>query len=98
MRGLALDNPYLPPRCGTRQATCRLWKGIVAGLLQGTSQSMGHPMNPSDINSIILSVVEKLPDLVRADLASRDLHVRQSAEATVAARIQAALEDLFAVA
>lgn len=56
---------------------------------------MGALVNPSDITIIITSLVEKLPDRVRTDLASRDLHVRQSAEATVAARIRGALEDFL---
>lgn len=51
-------------------------------------------MNEADIRNAIAEVVQKLPDLVRADLASRDPAVRESAEEVVAAKIALAIEEL----
>lgn len=51
-------------------------------------------MNDQDYRSAIEEVVSKLSDLVRADLASRDPGVRQSAEEVVAAKIALALDEL----
>lgn len=53
-------------------------------------------MKEADIKSAIAEVVQKLPDLVRADLTSRDPAIRQSAEEVVAAKIALALEELRA--
>lgn len=53
-------------------------------------------MSPDEIQSVIAEVVHKLPDLLRADLASKDLSVRQGAEEIVAAKIALALEELHA--
>lgn len=54
-------------------------------------------MNQFSIHNIIATVVEKLPDRVRVDLASRDPHIRQNAEVEVSARIKAALDDIHAL-
>jgi len=51
-------------------------------------------MNDEDLRKAIEEVVQKLPDLVRADLASRDPSVRQSAEEVVAAKIMMAISEL----
>ena len=53
-------------------------------------------MSDTDYRAVIAEVVRKLPDLLRADLASRDPAVRQSAEEVVAAKIALALEELRA--
>lgn len=53
-------------------------------------------MTQDDIRKAIEDVVQKLPDLVRADLASRDPSVRQSAEEVVATKIMLALDELRA--
>lgn len=53
-------------------------------------------MSDTDFRTVIQEVVNKLPDLLRADLASRDPSVRQSAEEVVAAKIAMALEELNA--
>ncbi len=53
-------------------------------------------MSDTDFRAVIQEVVSKLPDLLRADLASRDSSVRQSAEEVVAAKITLALEELRA--
>ncbi len=53
-------------------------------------------MTDEDRRKAIEQVVQKLPDLVRADLASRDTSVRQSAEEVVAAKIMLALGELRA--
>lgn len=53
-------------------------------------------MTQDDIRKVIEDVVQKLPDLVRADLASRDPLVRQSAEEVVATKIMLALDELRA--
>lgn len=50
-------------------------------------------MADRDFRAVIQEVVSKLPDLLRADLASRDPAVRQSAEDVVATKIAMALED-----
>ncbi len=51
-------------------------------------------MSPDEIQSVIAEAVHKLPDLLRADLASKDPTVRQGAEEVVAAKIVMALEEL----
>lgn len=51
-----------------------------------------------DYRIVIAEVVQKLPELLRSDLASRDPAVRQSAEEVVAAKIVLALEDAQAKA
>ena len=53
-------------------------------------------MTQDDIRKAIEDVVQKLPDLVRADLASRDPSARQSAEEVVATKIMLALDELRA--
>lgn len=53
-------------------------------------------MSSIDSRAIIEEVVSKLPDLLRADLASRDPAIRQSAEEVVAAKIAMALEEAWA--
>ncbi|UNK78075.1 hypothetical protein MNQ96_10800 [Sphingopyxis granuli] len=53
-------------------------------------------MTDEDLRKVIEEVVQKLPDLVRADLASRDPSVRQSAEEVVATKIMLALGELRA--
>lgn len=53
-------------------------------------------MSDTDYRAVIAEVVRKLPDLLRADLASRDPAIRQSAEEVVAAKIALALEELRA--
>lgn len=53
-------------------------------------------MTQVDIRTAIEEVVQKLPDLVRADLASRDPTVRQSAEDVVATKIMLSLDELRA--
>lgn len=53
-------------------------------------------MTQDDIRKAIEDVVQKLPDLVRADLASRDPLVRQGAEEVVATKIMLALDELSA--
>ena len=53
-------------------------------------------MTRTDYRIVIAEVVQKLPELLRADLASRDPAVRQSAEEVVAAKIAMALEELQA--
>lgn len=53
-------------------------------------------MGNTDFRAVIQEVVSKLPDLLRADLASRDPSVRQSAEDVVATKIAMALEELHA--
>lgn len=53
-------------------------------------------MTQDDIRKAIEDVVQKLPDLVRADLASRDPLVRQGAEEVVATKIMLALDELRA--
>ncbi len=50
-------------------------------------------MTNEEIQSVIAEVVEKLPDLLRADLASKNPSARQSAEEVVAAKISLALEE-----
>ncbi len=50
-------------------------------------------MSGTDYRTVIAEVVQKLPELLRADLASRDPAVRQSAEEVVAAKIAMALEE-----
>jgi len=54
-------------------------------------------MTQDDIRKTIEDVVQKLPDLVRTDLASRDPSVRESAEEVVATKIMLALDELSAV-
>lgn len=44
--------------------------------------------------TVIDEVVQKLPELLRADLGSRDAAVRQSAEEVVAAKIAMALAEI----
>ena len=56
----------------------------------------GTRVNASSINSIITAVVEKLPDRVRIDLASRDPFIRQCAEDEVSTRIKAAIGEVHA--
>lgn len=53
-------------------------------------------MSDTDFRTVIAEVVRKLPDLVRADLISRDPAIRQSAEDVVATKIAMALEELHA--
>jgi len=53
-------------------------------------------MTQDDIRKAIEDVVQKLPDILRADLASRDPSVRQSAEEVVATKIMLALDELRA--
>jgi hypothetical protein len=53
-------------------------------------------MIDEDLRKAIEEVVQKLPDLVRADLASRDPSVRQSAEEVVATKIMLVLGELRA--
>lgn len=53
-------------------------------------------MTDTDFRAVIAEVVQKLPDLLRADLASRDPAVRQSAEEVAAAKIAMALEEAWA--
>lgn len=60
------------------------------------SWSIAQSMSSIDTRAIIEEVVSKLPDLLRADLASRDPAIRQSAEEVVAAKIALALEELRA--
>ena len=54
-------------------------------------------MSEADFKAVIAEVVQKLPELVRADLVSKDISVRQSAEEVVAARISMALAELWNV-
>ena len=53
-------------------------------------------MSDTDYRAVIAEVVRKLPDLLRADLASRDPAVRQSAEDVVATKITMAIAELQA--
>lgn len=55
-------------------------------------------MTQDEIQSVIAEVVHKLPDLLRADLASKDPSMRQGAEEIVAAKIAMALEEARAKA
>lgn len=48
-------------------------------------------MANDDCRKAIEQAVHKLPDLLRADLASRDPSVRQSAEEIISAKIMLAL-------
>ncbi|MFN5757970.1 MAG: hypothetical protein ACK440_00045 [Sphingomonadaceae bacterium] len=52
-------------------------------------------MLEADIKIVIEAIVQKLPDLLRADLMSRDLAVRKSAEEVVATKIALAVTDVF---
>jgi len=49
----------------------------------------------ADIKIVIEAIVQKLPDLLRADLMSRDPAVRKSAEEVVATKIALAVADVF---
>ncbi|MEN9923999.1 MAG: hypothetical protein RL268_125 [Pseudomonadota bacterium] len=51
-------------------------------------------MSGTDYRTVIAEVVQKLPELLRADLASRDPAVRQSAEEVVATKIAMALAEI----
>lgn len=51
-------------------------------------------MSGTDYRTVIAEVVQKLPELLRADLASRDAAVRQSAEEVVATKIAMALAEI----
>ena len=55
-------------------------------------------MTQDEIQSVVAEVVHKLPDLLRADLASKNPSARQSAEEVVAAKIAMALGDAVAQA
>lgn len=55
-------------------------------------------MTTDETQSIIADVVHRLPDLLRADLASKDSSVRQGAEEILAAKIAMALDDAQAKA
>jgi hypothetical protein len=50
-------------------------------------------MTQDEILSVIAEVVHKLPDLLRADLASKDPSLRVGAEEIVATKIAMAVED-----
>jgi hypothetical protein len=50
-------------------------------------------MNKEELEQAVSVAISRLPDVVRAELASRDLAVRQSAEETFLARIMAALSE-----
>lgn len=50
-------------------------------------------MTDETLRKLIEEVVRKLPDLVRSDLASHDILVRQSAEEIVAAKIMLAISE-----
>lgn len=51
-------------------------------------------MSDDDLRKAVEEVVLKLPDLLRADLSSREPTVRKGAEETVSARIIMALEAI----
>lgn len=53
-------------------------------------------MAEDDFRKTIEEVVQKLPDLVRADLVSRDPSARRSAEEVVTAKIILALNEVLA--
>jgi len=50
-------------------------------------------MSQDEIQSLIAEAVHKLPDLLRADLASKNPSARQSAEEIVTAKIVLALGE-----
>lgn len=51
-------------------------------------------MSEAEFRIALEAVVQRLPDRVRADLASRDLAVRESAEETLVARIMATMFEM----
>jgi hypothetical protein len=50
-------------------------------------------MNKDEFEQALSSAISRIPDVVRADFASRDVAVRESAEETLIVRIMAAVSE-----
>jgi hypothetical protein len=51
-------------------------------------------MSEAEFKLALEAVVQRLPDIVRADLASRDPAIRQGAEDAIVARVMAAFFEM----
>jgi len=67
---------------------------LLSRLLQSNPESIRTGMSEAEFRIALEAVVQRLPDMVRADLASRDPAVRQGAEETLVARIMATMFEM----